>query len=77
LDGRGHACEPVGGRRILVDERVPAPNGNKLSARNTFIIDPMGKIASVFIKVNLSMHSEEVLNALAELRKHWPSRLRA
>src|SRR5712691_2443927 len=26
-------------------------NGNKLSARNTFIIDPNGKIAKVFMKV--------------------------
>ena len=44
--------------------------GNKLSARNTFIIDPKGKITRVFVKVNPSVHSEEVLNALAELQKH-------
>ena len=44
-------------------------NGMKLSARNTFIIDPQGKIAKVFVKVNPAVHSEEVLAALAELRK--------
>ena len=45
-------------------------NGHKLSARNTFIIDPTGKIARVFLKVNPGVHSEEVLTALAELQKH-------
>ena len=43
--------------------------GNKLSARNTFIIGPEGKIAKVFPKVNVKAHSEEVLAALAELQK--------
>ena len=43
--------------------------GNKLSARNTFIIDPTGKIAKVFEKVKVQAHSEEVLAALAELQK--------
>lgn len=43
--------------------------GMKLSARNTFIIDPKGKIAKVFLKVKPSAHSEEVLQALAELQK--------
>lgn len=45
-------------------------NGSKLSARNTFIIDPKGKIAKVFIGVKPSGHSSEVLDALAELQKH-------
>src|SRR5919107_1509777 len=44
-------------------------NGAKLSARNTFIIDPQGKIAKVFEKVKPGGHSEEVLAALAELQK--------
>jgi peroxiredoxin Q/BCP len=43
--------------------------GSKLSARNTFIINPKGKIAKVFVKVNPAGHSEEVLAALAELKK--------
>jgi peroxiredoxin Q/BCP len=44
-------------------------NGAKLSARNTFIIDPQGKIAKVFEKVKVGGHSEEVLAALAGLQK--------
>jgi peroxiredoxin Q/BCP len=43
--------------------------GNKLSARNTFIIDPGGKIVKVFVGVKPPAHSEEVLQALADLKK--------
>lgn len=43
--------------------------GVTLSARNTFIIDPKGNIAKVFIGVKPPTHSEEVLAALAELQK--------
>ena len=45
-------------------------NGATYSARNTFIIDPQGKVAKVFEKVNPGGHSEEVLAALASLQKH-------
>jgi peroxiredoxin Q/BCP len=41
----------------------------KLSARNTFIIGPDGKIAKVYEKVNPEPHSADVLAALAELQK--------
>jgi peroxiredoxin Q/BCP len=41
----------------------------KLSARNTFLIDPQGKVARVFLGVKPATHSEEVLAALADLRK--------
>ena len=44
-------------------------NGATYSARNTFIIDPKGKIAKVFVKVGVGGHSDEVLAALAELQK--------
>jgi thioredoxin-dependent peroxiredoxin len=44
-------------------------NGAKYSARNTFIIDPQGKVAKVFEKVNPGGHSDEVLAALATLQK--------
>jgi thioredoxin-dependent peroxiredoxin len=44
-------------------------NGTKLSARNTFIINPEGKISQVFTSVKPSGHSEEVLSALASLQK--------
>ena len=45
-------------------------NGAKLSARNTFIIDPEGKLAKVFTGVDPAGHSAEVLSALASLQKH-------
>src|SRR6202035_2099058 len=41
------------------------PNG--VAARNTFLIDPDGKVARVWTGVNPANHSEEVLAALAEL----------
>ena len=44
-------------------------DGRRMSARNTFIINPQGKIAKVFGGVKPPTHSEEVLQALAELRK--------
>ena len=43
--------------------------GKKLSARNTFLIDPKGKLAKTFLQVKPAKHSEEVLAALAELEK--------
>ena len=43
--------------------------GAKYSARNTFVIDPKGKVAKVFMKVKPAGHSEEVLQALGELQK--------
>jgi thioredoxin-dependent peroxiredoxin len=43
--------------------------GAKMSSRNTFLIDPQGKVARVFAKVKPAGHSEEVLAALAELQK--------
>ncbi len=47
-------------------------NGKKYSARNTFIIDPKGKIARVFLKVSPGGHSEEVLTTLGELQLQKP-----
>ena len=40
-----------------------------IANRNTFLIDPAGKIAKVWTKVQVQHHSEEVLAALAELKK--------
>ena len=40
-----------------------------IANRNTFLIDPTGKIAQVWTKVDPSHHSEEVLAALAEVKK--------
>jgi thioredoxin-dependent peroxiredoxin len=44
-------------------------NGQKYSARNTFLINPEGKIVKVFPGVKVAKHSEEVLATLAELQK--------
>ena len=41
----------------------------KLSARNTFIIDPQGKIVKEYIGVDPTKHSDEVLTELASLQK--------
>jgi thioredoxin-dependent peroxiredoxin len=46
-----------------------APQLGVVAQRNTFIIDPSGKIVKEFIKVNPSGHSEEVLAALTDLQK--------
>ena len=43
--------------------------GKKLSARNTFLIDPSGKIVKVYTGVKPATHSAEVLEALASLSK--------
>jgi peroxiredoxin Q/BCP len=44
-------------------------NGSKLSARNTFLVDPKGNIAKTFLGVKPAVHSEEVLGTLAALQK--------
>jgi len=43
--------------------------GVKYAARHTFIVDPSGKIAKVYPKVDVKVHSQEVLTDLAELQK--------
>lgn len=40
-----------------------------IAQRNTFLIDPQGKIVKVWTKVNPQVHSDEVLAALDELKK--------
>jgi thioredoxin-dependent peroxiredoxin len=40
----------------------------KLSSRHTFLIDPQGKVAKVWLDVKPDKHSEQVLAALAELQ---------
>jgi peroxiredoxin Q/BCP len=41
--------------------------GNKMAARNTFLIDPQGKIVKEWTGVKPQSHSEEVLEALSSL----------
>ena len=43
--------------------------GVKIAKRNTFLIDPQGKIAQVWTGVKPSEHSHEVLAALTGLEK--------
>jgi thioredoxin-dependent peroxiredoxin len=43
--------------------------GKAIAARNTFIINPDGKIAKVFEAVKPAAHSEEVFAALTQLQK--------
>jgi thioredoxin-dependent peroxiredoxin len=43
--------------------------GFKIAKRNTFLIDPEGRIARVWTGVDPANHSAEVLAALAELQK--------
>jgi peroxiredoxin Q/BCP len=43
--------------------------GLKMAARNTFLIDPAGKIAKVWLGVSPSSHSAEVLKELAQLKR--------
>lgn len=43
--------------------------GNKIAARNTFLIDPQGKIVKEWTGVKPQTHSEEVLEALNSLPK--------
>src|ERR1700744_1907621 len=44
-------------------------NGMKMAKRNTFLIDPQGKIVQVWTAVNPQQHSEQVLAALTGFEK--------
>jgi peroxiredoxin Q/BCP len=52
-----------------VSENYGSLSARGMSARNTFLIDPSGKIAKVWTGVSVAKHSEEVLAALGELAK--------
>jgi peroxiredoxin Q/BCP len=43
-------------------------NARGMASRNTFLIDPSGKIAKVWTSVNPSHHSDEVLAALDSMK---------
>lgn len=55
------------------DKKVSAAYGSlkndTISARNTFLIDPTGKVVKVWTGVNPSSHSDEVLAALDEVAR--------
>ena len=44
-------------------------NGVEIAARNTFIIDPQGKIVRTYSSVDPNKHSQDVLSGLDELQK--------
>ena len=50
-------------------ERYGSLRGSGVAARNTFLIDPNGKIVKQWIGVNPQNHSEEVLAALASFQR--------
>jgi peroxiredoxin Q/BCP len=52
------------GKKVVDEYGSLAPSG--VAARNTFLIDPNGKIVQVWTKVSPQKHSEEVLAALGE-----------
>jgi len=41
----------------------------KMAKRNTFIVDPKGNIAKIYLSVNPKTHSEMVLNDLNSIQK--------
>jgi peroxiredoxin Q/BCP len=43
--------------------------GMKIAKRNTFLINPEGKIVKVWTSVDPSHHSEEVLSTLEDMEK--------
>jgi peroxiredoxin Q/BCP len=43
-------------------------DGKTYSARNTFLIDPAGVVRKVYLKVNPSTHSDDLLADLAQLQ---------
>jgi len=45
----------------------------KFAVRNSFLIDPAGKIAKIFLGVNPQTHSAHVLAALDQLRTPEPA----
>jgi len=63
------------------DHKVTASYGSlsnfgvvKFAARNTFLIDPAGKVAKVFLGVNPNTHSAQVLAALGQLQTPEPAK---
>jgi peroxiredoxin Q/BCP len=54
-------------KKVVDEYGSLSPSG--VAARNTFLIDPSGKIVQVWTKVSPAKHSEEVLAAIAEKQK--------
>ncbi len=54
-------------KKMVAEYGSLRPNG--VAARNTFLIDPDGRIAKVWLGVDPSHHSEDVLATLATMKK--------
>ncbi|WP_321477411.1 peroxiredoxin [uncultured Paludibaculum sp.] len=54
------------GKKVV--EEYGSLNQRGMASRNTFLIDPKGKIAKVWTGVSPAKHSEEVLAALGEMK---------
>ena len=52
----------------VVDE-YGSLGANGIAARNTFLIDPSGKIVKVWTRVNFNVHSKEVLETLESMKR--------
>ena len=61
--------DKYGSKQKLEGKMKEALGQDYIAARNTFLINPQGKIVKVFTKVNPQPHSKEVLMALDELQK--------
>jgi thioredoxin-dependent peroxiredoxin len=79
VDSHKKFCEKEGlNFKLLADQdgKVSSEYGSltnfgiaKFSKRNTFLIDPSGKVVKTYTGVNPARHSEEVLAALDQLQK--------
>jgi peroxiredoxin Q/BCP len=54
-------------KKVVEEYGSLSPRG--MAARNTFLIDPKGKVAKVWTGVNPNAHSDEVLAALGSMKK--------
>jgi peroxiredoxin Q/BCP len=54
-------------KKVVDEYGSLSPNG--VASRNTFLIDPSGKIVKVWTKVDPRVHSEEVLAAIEQSKK--------
>lgn len=55
--------------KAMISEYGSLAANGAVAARNTFLIDPQGKIRKIYTQVKPNPHSEEVLAALSEFQK--------
>ena len=67
-DPAGTVIDQYGSLVKLEGKQKEAFKQDHIAARNTFLIDPTGKIRKVYEKVNPTPHSKQVLEDLAALK---------